>query len=476
MTIDSLPADFVSAIERDFGKTLAGEILEGLAREREHSVRLNRSKSTTTVPLADLRSDSVAWLPPSIEGFYLQKRPLFALDPLWHAGAYYVQDASSMIIAQLLGAHLDADRPYRVLDLCAAPGGKTTLLYDILPQGSTLVANEPISKRAQILNENLQKWCGTEGCMVASAMPQEWVKTGVQFDCILVDAPCSGEGLFRKDADAVEMWSPDNVSMCSARQREILQCADRMLNSQGILVYSTCTLNKQENEAQIEYLTHELGYEALTDSSTTLDASWGVVPSDNLQGWHFFPGRVRGEGLFVSILRKPATSQSTLGNARQKRNAKNAPSHYTQLKTNQIDPTIQAKIRPQETDRWIAWQKSWHIASADLLAILNACLEQHIHVLSCGIEAVTYKGSQQTLTWSLTMSQRLERTPQWEWALTREQALSYLRGETFDCSQLSDRANGWIVVTFDGVPLGAVNYLKNRFNNLYPKEYRLRMR
>ena len=266
------------------GDKQAQALLEGLAQEPIVSVRLNPSKAKHLTLRPEVLADPVPWCP---DAYYLPRHCAFTFDPLFHAGAYYVQDASSMYLASVLERFMPKDQgPLTALDLCAAPGGKSTLLAVHLPEGSTLVSNEPIRRRAQVLAENMQKW-GTPNCYVTQNYPDEYSHLTHAFDLILTDVPCSGEGMFRKDPVAVQEWSLDNVRQCVQRQRDILCAIQSCLRPGGLLVYSTCTFNRHEDEEQVQWLQSTYGFDLLDER-------------------HFFPGRDRGEGLYMAALRKPS--------------------------------------------------------------------------------------------------------------------------------------------------------------------------
>ena len=204
---------FVQNIKKQLGESESQALFEALTSDSPTSIRINPNKDySKTFPL----TEKVAW---SSYGYYLEERPIFTLDPLFHAGTYYVQEASSMFVEQAFRQYVDS--PVRVLDLCAAPGGKSTLLQSILPENSLLICNEYIRQRAYILNENVQKW-GGENTIVTNNSPEDFQHLHSYFDVILVDAPCSGEGMFRKDPNAISEWSPNNVELCVERQKKIL--------------------------------------------------------------------------------------------------------------------------------------------------------------------------------------------------------------------------------------------------------------
>ena len=285
-----LPEDFVRLMREHYNNIVADELCEALEKtEPEVSVRLNPYKLSSDELLAyrpDL--ERVPWCP---NAFYLKERPPFTFDPLLHAGAYYVQEASSMFVAEVLKQFAPLDRPLLALDLCAAPGGKSTLLQSLLPEGSLLISNEPIAKRAQVLAENMQKWVtglpeSAPRCIVTQNYPADFGALSGQVDVLLTDVPCSGEGMFRKDEDARKEWSLDNVRMCQQRQREILQDIWHVLKPGGLLIYSTCTFNRYEDEDNVRYFCDEMGGFCLFER-------------------HFLPGRDKGEGFYVAAIQTP---------------------------------------------------------------------------------------------------------------------------------------------------------------------------
>lgn len=281
------PAQFVNDLRERLGTVLSEKILSALEEEPPVSVRVNPFK----MPVEELRrhfgaiaGDPVEWAPG--EGFYLNGRPSFTLDPLFHAGAYYVQEASSMYVGVLFDQALAAcgGGEVRVLDLCAAPGGKTTQLLSHMDDTSILVANEVVPSRATVLAENVARW-GRSNVAVTSSDPSAFSGIRGFFDIAVVDAPCSGEGMFRKDSRAVAEWSPDTVRLCAARQRRILADMWPSLASGGFLIYSTCTFNPLENEDNVNWICQELG-------------------GGLMEMRHFYPGIDKGEGFFASLIRK----------------------------------------------------------------------------------------------------------------------------------------------------------------------------
>lgn len=285
-----LPAAFIETLRGDLGPERAGVVLSALAAEPEVSVRVNPGKLTLGALRAhfgELAGEPVAWA--SDEGFYLNGRPSFTLDPLFHAGAYYVQEASSMYAGVLFNRALDGlgrRTGLRVLDLCAAPGGKTTQLLSHLDDTSVLVTNEVVPSRATVLAENVARW-GRSNVAVTSSDPSAFTALRDRFDVVVTDVPCSGEGMFRKDPRAVAEWSPDTVKLCAARQRRIVADVWPALAAGGFLIYSTCTFNRSEDEENVAWICSSLG-------------------GSCLEMRHFYPGEDRGEGFFAALIQKYA--------------------------------------------------------------------------------------------------------------------------------------------------------------------------
>ena len=292
-----LPAEFTAYTRLLMGEERFGRYLQSFEEETPVSIRLN-PKKPAGLPVGGER---VAWCR---HAYYLKERPNFTFDPLFHAGCYYVQEAASMFLDTVLQQLMADGQPLTALDLCAAPGGKSTLLRAALPEGSVLYSNEPVRNRASILAENMQKW-GYPDCVVTNKYPRDYRKSKMKFDVILCDVPCSGEGMFRKDAATIREWSMQNVEKCWRLQREIVSDAWECLNEGGLMVYSTCTFNTKENEENIRWMTEELGAQVV---GVEVKPEWNIVGS-LLEGFHepvyrFIPGITKGEGLFLCALRK----------------------------------------------------------------------------------------------------------------------------------------------------------------------------
>ncbi|GJG33710.1 hypothetical protein PRMUPPPA20_18190 [Xylanibacter ruminicola] len=306
----NLPADFVAETRRIMGDERYNRFVGAFDEEAPTSIRVNPRIAIDHGPLTMDHSDSqVPWCS---EGYYLNDRPQFTFDPLLHAGCYYVQEASSMFVTHILrNVQCSMVNVQCALDLCAAPGGKSTALRSVLPDDCVLISNEPMGNRAQILLENVTKWGGPNH-IVTNNYPRDFRKAKLKFDLILCDVPCSGEGMFRKDPNAISEWSAQNVEKCWQLQREIVADAWECLNPGGLLIYSTCTYNTKENEENIRWILDTYDAQVL---DIPVDPSWNITGS-LLQGFNepvyrFIPGITRGEGLFVCALRKRGNSGST---------------------------------------------------------------------------------------------------------------------------------------------------------------------
>ena len=419
----------------------------------------------------------VAWCP---FGSYLSERPSFAHDPLWHAGAYYVQEAASMFIAQaykVIESTFSTDKamgsPLKMLDLCAAPGGKSTLWRSLLPDEALLVANEPIRQRAQILAENLTKW-GHPHTFVTQAFPDAFTSLEDTFDIIATDVPCSGEGMFRKDEQAREEWSPAAVISCADRQRDILTSVWPALKDGGFCVYSTCTFNREENEDLVAWACDTLGAE-LVEIPT--DPAWNIAGDTtgrNLPVYHFFPHRTEGEGLFLALLRKKKgemfndrrKSQIFLdareGNDRKRGAKSSAKPNATLLSwlENAEDFTFQCSV----DGVWTAMRTRF--------AEIREQLTNVAPLLLGGIEIAAEKGKKLIPQHALAMSIAASSSAFPRVEIARNVALAYLHREAITLPAEAPR--GYVLLTYRGLPLGFANNLGNRANNLYPNEWRLR--
>ena len=421
---------------------------------------------TTPVPLL---ATPVPWC---AYGRYLSARPAFALDPRWHAGAYYVQEAASMFVAAAYAAAFPDEAPRRVLDLCAAPGGKSTLWRTLLPDDALLVANEPVKSRANILAENLTKW-GHPNTVVANAYPADFGRLVSAFDLVATDVPCSGEGMFRKDLQAREEWSPEAVARCAERQREILRDVWPALRPGGYLVYSTCTFNREENEDVVQYACDELGAELIPIPTAPDWPIAGDTTGRGLAVCHFFPHRTAGEGLFLALLRKtsgtapvePPTAAASRRPARDKRRKASAVEAPPRELRTWLRAADDFDLRLQPDGRWHAVARS----HADFVERLAAVAR----LLVSGVTVAERKGPKLIPHAALALSTALSPEAFPTVALSPAEARAFLRREALVLPP--DAPRGYVLATFDGLPLGWLNNLGSRANNLYPSEWRLRV-
>ena len=453
----NLPVHFEQLMQQLLGDDYEA-FRSALLGEPAVSIRLNTAKYS-----AALSYEPVPW---ATDAYYLNKRPAFTFDPLLHGGCYYVQEASSMFVEQAVKQHLH--EAHVALDLCAAPGGKSTLLRSLLPDDCVLVSNEVMRPRAQVLAENMTKW-GHPRCIVSSNYPTDFTPLGPLFDLILVDAPCSGEGMFRKDEVAVTEWSPENVEVCWKRQRDILTAIWPTLRPGGLLIYSTCTFNILEDEENVRWMVDELGAELLPVST---EEAWGITPSfvpSVGHAYRFLPGRTRGEGFFLAALRKPhdiAEEQPPLeaGSKRIKKDKSKRP----------------VAAVPAECKQWLADASSYiytvieseiNAIPADMEPLCNV-LSERLHLLKLGITLAEVKGRDAIPTHELAMCTACRTDAFARCELTYTDALRYLHREAITLPP--DTPRGFVIVTYRHIPLGFVKNLGSRANNLYPNEWRIR--
>lgn len=443
-----LPLEFLDSMRQQLG-TEAEHLFRALETEPVTSIRLNDKLDVLTFPCD---TDEVPW---HVDGYYLAERPQFTLDPLFHAGCYYVQEASSMFVQQALDMFVEPDSI--VLDLCAAPGGKSTLISQHLGDEGLLVSNEVVRQRVFILSENIQKW-GNGNTVVTHNQPADFTEhTRSLFDCILVDAPCSGEGMFRKDAEAREAWSPKNVQMCAERQRSILMDVWDALKPGGILIYSTCTFNREEDEDNVLWAADCLGADVLP---VPYEPSWGI--QEGQVGYHFYPHQARGEGFYMAVLRKNDDPQPAF---RIKENKKSKPAQPVEF----LDDMRKWLLHPEhwtirQADRFMT---AYPIKYKDLIDYFSTCLT----CISTGFGIGEIRGRGVAPQHSLSMVKDLKKDAFPRINLTREQALAYLRSEALTIGEMP---LGYVLLMYEDVALGFAKNVGNRMNNLYPNEWRIR--
>jgi 16S rRNA C967 or C1407 C5-methylase (RsmB/RsmF family)/NOL1/NOP2/fmu family ribosome biogenesis protein len=443
----SLDTIFKENLQGALGKQALDNYMQALENEPATvSVRRNPFKLSQDAFFGHFSHLSDGTVPWCGDGLYLRERPQFHLDPFVHTGAYYVQDAASMVVQELF-ASLRGNAPLRVLDLCAAPGGKSTCVAsEALSDEDILVSNEVIRSRATILAENMAKW-GRANIVVTNDEPRRFAVLEGYFDIMLADVPCSGEGMFRKDTGSIAQWSPDNVALCSARQRKIVAEAWPSLKTDGVLLYSTCTFNRAENDGNVEWICRELGAEVLPVgvASQALRTECGV---------QFIPGSTRSEGLYIAALRKTSFVKP-LKLRLPKLPAKAACTYVEGVET--------FKVATSAGDMVKAYPSG--------LAPEIMALEGKLGVIRSGVAVAAVKGRDLVPSAALALSGCLaEKTFPCE-SLSAGDALKYLRLEPL---VLSEAPKGFILLEYEGVPLGFVKNLGSRSNNLFPPAWRLR--
>ena len=448
--------EFINILGEILADDERGRLIDALQTEPQVSIRLNPAVTDAEgIALESLECNADGRVPWAERAVYLDHRPLFILDPLFHQGCYYVQEASSMFLEQALRKCVSG--PVKALDLCAAPGGKSTLLASLLPEGSLLVSNEIQRGRAQILAENMTKW-GRPEVMVTCNSPKQIGQSSLMFDLIAVDAPCSGEGMFRKDEGAVADWSLQNVEMCATRQRQIIEDVWPALKPGGYLIYSTCTFNRHEDEDNVRWIMEQFGAEAVPiDVKQEWDIT-GSLTDDNLPVYHFMQHRTRGEGFFLCLLRKPQGAFRELN-----------------LRPFKSDATVPAECRS-----WVSPSDDYEfLIKGDSIFALPAApasfmrqVGQELYALVPGIEIAVRKGHDWVPAHALAMSNALNRDTFSRVEVTRQQALAYLH---CDVLRLDDAPRGIVLLTYKQIPLGFVKNIGNRANNMYPQEWRIRI-
>ena len=471
----NLPPAFRARMQQQLGEEYA-DFEAALQQLPPVSVRRHPHKPTAQFAACE----RVAWC---AEGYYLAARPSFALDPLWHAGAYYVQEAASMWIAAAVQQHLDLTQPLRVLDLCAAPGGKTTLLASLLHPDSLLVANEVIQRRVSVLKENMVRW-GFPNIVIANHDPADFAPLTDFFDLILVDAPCSGEGLFRKDADSVNEWSLESVRLCGARQQRILAAAVPLLKPNGVLLYSTCTYNTTENDDNAEWLCAAHGLQPLPMHTTPI---LPFLPVARGIGYQCMPHQIKGEGFYFAALRKAPLSPTEAEEAEIKKNLHFTPSKKSfknislKFKNAELLPaTASAAFAPymREVAAYDFYQKPNNEVFALRKTLIDSYwqIDQALQRKQLGSRVGELLARNMFVpAHDLAMSPSLlGEVPTID--LAEAEALAYLRKANFELPDLPNRPHGWAVVAYMGCALGWIKVLPNRFNNYLPSEWRLRLR
>lgn len=444
----AIKPEFKRYLEEAIGSDKAHIAFSAFNEPASVSIRLNPFKK-----ISFLGGKQVVW---SKYGLLLNERPIFTLDPHFHAGAYYVQDSSSMFVGEVFRRYIDKDKtasPCIVLDLCAAPGGKTTdlatSLREVYGDNFLLVANEVVKQRATTLADNVAIW-GDPNVIVTSADPSAFASLAGFFDVILADVPCSGEGMFRKDEQAQEQWSKSNVSLCQARQRRIVADVWPALKEDGLFIYSTCTFNRLENDDNVEWITRELGAEVL---NVELPYE-GIIKTT--YGYSLVPGFVPGEGQYCSIMKKLSP---------QKEN-------HSKLKLCKTSPALKVYNKLFSEEVVLAQKGEMLVAQPARIASYINIVQQALQLLVSGCAVGNLKGKTLIPSADLALSIVLDEDAFPSADLTKEEALAYLHR---DVIYLPDAPIGFLRVKYEGSALGFVKNLGSRCNNLHPQSRRIRM-
>ena len=460
--VNNLPTALINSLDNipGFDKEAFEQVHQ--SGEQITSIRLNPAK-ITNFPLSifNCQLNAVPW---NTHGYYLSSRPSFTLDPIFHAGAYYVQEASSMFLEEALKQSVDLSTPIKVLDLCAAPGGKSTLIQSIISNESLLVSNEVIKTRVNILSENITKW-GAANVIVSNNDPKDFQRLENYFDVLVVDAPCSGSGLFRKDNNAIEEWSEQNVQLCSQRQQRILADVLPALKDGGTLIYSTCSYSKDEDEEILDWLMSNYQFSTI---NFKLKKDWNIVetksPQTNAYGYRFYPDKVKGEGFFIAAFKKEGTSEKVQG-TRTKAQSSRSKGDKVLLKEIEI---IAPYLKDASLFSFIKLNEEI-IALPSFIENDLSILQSALYIKKAGIKIGTVIREELIPDHELAVSTSISDTIT-SIEVDREIALQYLRRAEI---KLEAAGKGWAILMHQKIPLGWIKILPGRINNYYPKDWRI---
>ncbi len=444
-----LPGEFTARMKAQLGDS-AQAFFDALETPSPVSIRLHHLKGRSPYPY----TDPVLWCR---QGYYLESRPAFHLDPHWHGGAYYVQEASSMIVDHVLGFIIQNKQPRIWVDLCAAPGGKTGILASHMGPGDVLLANEVVGTRRAILRENLTK-AGYLNTFIAGEPSSSFREPFA--DVMLIDAPCAGEGMMRKDAEAIRQWTPSLVQHCSILQRQLVSESVSALRPGGHLIYSTCSYSPDENLNNVQHFVSTYGLQPVP---VQFPESWGIetLGQNGIWGYQLFPHRVRGEGLFIALLQKEVSSDTYSPAIKKVMQAFEPLPAWLDEHIPDID---QYRVRKNSISHQLI-QTSAEVKANELLTLFPKA-----DLIG---EAGERKGKDYVPAHFMAMSeiakQRFGTIP-----LDHSTALDFLQRATD--SLPGDKTPGWYLVTFDETVLGWVKRIAQGWKNHYPMPWRLRNR
>ena len=428
----SLPPIFIENMKKQLPKDEWEPFFSAYENPPYKGVRLNVLKGGRDALKSVLQflEEQIPW---EENGFYTTKEKAGA-SPYHFAGLFYMQEPSAMSAAPLL----QVQKGESVLDLCSAPGGKGTQLAAGMQGEGVLVLNEPMKNRAKILSQNAER-LGVKNAVVCSEMPQRLAeKFPAYFDKILVDAPCSGEGMFRKNAEeALAEWSEENVALCAQRQKEILHAAEKMLKTGGKLVYSTCTFAPQEDEEQVQ-------------DFVRTHPNMRLIKQEKL-----YPHKVKGEGHFIALF--------------EKTDGAGTPS--TRIYKGKCSLQSEKIYRQFEKELFTVSQgKYLHEQNGVLYALPDGVFDwQGLHVLRVGVKLGEIKNGRFEPDHALAMSTRAEECNRVTNLTEPMEIEKYLRGETVD----KQGKNGWTLVCVNGYPVGWGKQVGDTLKNHLPKGLRM---
>ncbi|MGI8951830.1 MAG: methyltransferase RsmF C-terminal domain-like protein [Chitinophagaceae bacterium] len=456
---NNLPIEFITSLHNIKGFNKETFVKAHSSGEQVTSIRINPSKFSMVncqFSIENIQLSINGKVPWCSQGFYLSERPSFTFDPLFHAGVYYVQEASSMFLWHVLGQTIQHKKNLKILDLCAAPGGKTTLLASYFNDG-LIVGNEIIKSRVNVLIENVTKW-GNENVVVTNNEAKDFQRLENYFDIIVVDAPCSGSGLFRKNNDAINEWSEENVKLCNLRQQRIIADVYPALKQYGVLIYSTCSYSKEENEDVCDWLIKSYN---LSTINCQLSTDWGIIEvqsdKNKAYGYRFYPDKLKGEGFFIAAFKK-----------------NDGDNFHPQTKSSLTIPSKQEKkialdwIR-KDANIFFIKQKEKILAIPSQLIDEISLLQKHLYLRKVGVAIGSLKNAdfipEHELALSLLVNDDVKKIE-----LNKEQAIEYLQKKDL---QINFLTKGWALATYQNINLGWMKVLQNRMNNYYPVQWRI---
>ena len=386
-------------------------------------------------------------------GFYIsEEKP--GKQPYHAAGLYYVQEPSAMSVVPCLGI----EPGHKVLDLCAAPGGKSTQAAAYLNGQGLLVSNEIEPKRARVLSENIERM-GIKNAVVTNNTPQQLQRVFEgYFDRIIVDAPCSGEGMFKKEDSAIQDWSREGIEGCAMRQSEIIESAGAMLKPGGLMVYSTCTFSTEENEGVIgDFLSRNPEF-----IMEEIPKEYGFAPGFSQYGRGYdmtgaarlFPHRIKGEGHFICLLKKNSGTDGNQQNAEYKLK-KDVLLDYCSF--------VKSSLHEEPCGRLYLKGEELYALPDDL------CQVNGLRILRGGLQLGTLKKNRFEPNHALALALKENQTVRCQRLKTCNGSIfKYLSGEVLD----TDEADGWCLVTVDGYSIGWGKVSSGKMKNHYPKGLR----